>query len=424
VLSSVLLVPLIVRNDFKQLELVRFSFDVGFMMLKWVETFKDFFALERNVLVLGLTGFLATLVSWSWLAFLPLYIQLLGADIVQLGIVLTVSTFVVYAMQLPGGVLADRFGRKPIIVVCGLITAVTWFFMGIATNWLAFFPILVVSNLVYALYFPAINAMTADSVSEARRGTAFGTLYAFGSLPTALAPLIGGFLVPHNVVSEYRPLFFWSAGILIFCSVLRWLLLRETLQRQFTPIKEDFSFLFRGFLFALMIAGCLWNFGSWCMFQFSPVYAKLVLGLSNPEIGVMLFAGSIIGIFGSLFGKLSDRISEKTCIILGWLLWAVTTIAWLYSNNALLAIAWYGVNGVMYTLQYVPTQALVMKLSPSKLRGRAIGMFSSITGVVGSIGILAGGTLWDVFGAVFPFLLSAVLVLPATVILLLFVKKV
>lgn len=394
------------------------------MMLKWVKTFKDFFALERNVLVLGLTGFLATLVSWSWLAFLPLYIQLLGADMVQLGIVLTVSTFVVYAMQLPGGVLADRFRRKPIIVVCGLITAVTWFFMGIATNWLAFFPILVVSNLVYALYFPAMNAMIADSVSEARRGTAFGTLYAFGSLPTALAPLIGGFLVPHNVVSEYRPLFFWSAGILIFCSVLRWLLLRETLQRQFAPIKEDFSFLFRGFLFVLMIAGCLWTFGSWCMFQFSPVYAKLVLGLSNPEIGVMLFAGSIIGIFGSLFGKLSDRIGEKTCIILGWLIWAVTTIAWLYSKNALLAIAWYGVNGVVYTLQYVPTQALVMKLSPSKLRGRAIGMFSSITGVVGSIGILAGGTLWDVFGAVFPFLLSAVLVLPATVILLLFVKKV
>jgi hypothetical protein len=51
-------------------------------------------------------------------------------------------------------------------------------------------------------------------------------------------------------------------------------------------------------------------------------------------------------------------------------------------------------------------------------------MYSSITGVVGAIGILAGGTLWDVFGAVFPFLLCAVLVVPATVILLLFVKKV
>jgi MFS family permease len=401
-----------------------FSFDVGFVMLKRVKAFQDFFALERNVLVLGLTGFIATLASWSWLGFLPLYIQLLGADMVQLGIVLMVSTFVVYAMQLPGGVLADRFGRKPIIVVCGFITAVTWFFMGIATNWLTILPILVVSNLAYALYFPAMSAMTADSVSEARRGTAFGTLYAFGSLPTALGPLIGGFLVPHNVVSEYRPLFFWSAGILIFCSVLRWLLLRETLERRIAPINENFSFLFRGFLFALLIAGCLWAFGSWCMFQFSSVYAKLVLGLSNLEIGMMLFAGLIVGIFGPFFGKLSDRIGEKTCIILGWLLWAVTTVAWLYSNNALLAIAWYGVNGVMYTLQYVPTQALVMKLSPSKLRGRAIGMYSSITGVVGAIGILAGGTLWDVFGAVFPFLLCAVLVVPATVILLLFVKKV
>jgi len=393
-------------------------------MLKWVETFKDFFALERNILVLGLTGFLATSASWSWQAFLPLYIQLLGADIVQLGIVLMASTFVFYAMQLPGGVLADRLGRKPIIIVCGLVTAATWFFVGIATNWLAIFPILVVSNLAYALYLPAMSAMTADSVSEARRGTAFGTLYAFGSLPIALGPLIGGFLVPHNVASEYRPLFFWSACILIFCSMLRWLLLRETLEKQITPIKEDFSFLFRGFLFALMIAGCLWTFGSWFMFQFSPVYAKLVLGLSNLEIGLMLFAGLIVGVFGPLFGKLSDRIGEKTCIILGWLLWAVTTIAWLYSKNALLAIAWYGVNGVVYTLQYVPTQALVMKLSPSKLRGRAIGMFSSITGVVGSIGILAGGMLWDIFGSVFPFLLSAVLVLPATVVLLLFVKKV
>jgi hypothetical protein len=64
-----------------------------------------------------------------------------------------------------------------------------------------------------------------------------------------------------------------------------------------------------------------------------------------------------------------------------------------------------------------------MKLSPSKLRGRATGMFSSITGVVGSIGILAGGKLWDAFGAVLPFLVCAGLVLPATVILLFFPKK-
>ncbi|MEM2851094.1 MAG: MFS transporter [Candidatus Bathyarchaeia archaeon] len=392
-------------------------------MLKRVETFKDFFALERNIVVLGLTGFVANLASWSWLAFLPLYIQLLGADIVQLGIVLMVSTFVVYAMQLPGGILADRFGRKPLIIVGGLVTAVTWFFMGIVTDWVAIFPILIISNLAYALYYPAMNAMTADSVSETQRGTAFGLLYAFGSLPTALGPLIGGFLAPHNVISEYRPLFFWSAVILIICSLLRWVLLRETLEMRIMRVNGNFNFLFRGLLFALVVAGCLWTFGSWYMFQFSPVYAKLVLGLSNPEIGMMLFAGLIVGVFGPLFGKFSDRIGEKTCITLGWVLWAVTTVGWLFSTNASVAIAWYGVNGVVYTLQYVSTQALVMKLSPSRLRGRAIGVFSSITGVIGSIGILVGGKLWDVFGAVFSFLLCASLVLPATIILLFFVKR-
>ena len=73
-------------------------------------------AFNRNVAVLSVTSFLLVGAWFSWYPILPLHLRDLGATDTQVGLAYTLMQLGYQGMQILGGLLADRFGRKNVIV--------------------------------------------------------------------------------------------------------------------------------------------------------------------------------------------------------------------------------------------------------------------------------------------------------------------
>jgi len=111
--------------------------------------------------------------------------QNLNMDAAQLG-----TTYSLFALSfalgmIPAGYLADRVGRKPVIIAGTLTFALTTYALVlISTSW-QFAILRVLEGLGAALVTPAAFALTIDLVPENKRGVAMGA--------EATAQLLGGF---------------------------------------------------------------------------------------------------------------------------------------------------------------------------------------------------------------------------------------
>ena len=85
-------------------------------IIKTARRLRSMPALNRNVAVLSGTVFLFAGAWFSWYPILPLHLRHLGATDAQVGLAYTLMQLGYQGMQILGGLLADRFGRKRVIV--------------------------------------------------------------------------------------------------------------------------------------------------------------------------------------------------------------------------------------------------------------------------------------------------------------------
>lgn len=171
----------------------------------------------RRNLAVCVAGSFTTIVAMTLLLpFLPLYVAELGvrdsAAIVELSGLAYGATFFTAALCAPlWGRLADRYGRKPMLIRASLGMAVAMSLIGMAaTVWQ-----LVVLRLLAGFlggYASGSNVLVATQTPKARTGWALGVL-ASGIMAGNLAgPLIGGALPPLIGIRHT----FWLAGAAIF----------------------------------------------------------------------------------------------------------------------------------------------------------------------------------------------------------------
>jgi MFS family permease len=89
---------------------------------------------DRNVLVLCTTVFLVDTVLSSWLMVLPVYLQGLGAGIVEAGFCYDLINVAWCGSQFPGGPLSHRIGRKSLIVSSALASVLCYGGLSLAST--------------------------------------------------------------------------------------------------------------------------------------------------------------------------------------------------------------------------------------------------------------------------------------------------
>lgn len=112
-------------------------------------------------------------------------------------------------MGLAWGAVADRIGRKPLMMFGFLGQAMCAVAFAFVVTVPAFFGVTILNAIALSAWNPAARAMVADVTPEDRRGRAYGLLYLSNNLGLSIGLLLGAILV---IYLPYRALFLAEAA--------------------------------------------------------------------------------------------------------------------------------------------------------------------------------------------------------------------
>ncbi|MCS7095253.1 MAG: MFS transporter [Thaumarchaeota archaeon] len=264
-----------------------------------------------NVAIFMVSIGLANALSTGLQPLLPYFIRGLGATVEQVGFALALSRVSYLILSPIGGVLADMWGRKTVLVLSPLITGFAYLLLAESTDWLSSVVPLMLIMLPVALTGPAVFAYIADLSSAERYGRFYGLYFGVVNAATVIGYLAAGPLVEF---SGYRAVFQITALTLLLSAALR-IALKETRTRK-DSTTMDLSLLLRssvkaaskGPLPALITLRSLNLAQIWVLTGIViPLVARDVIQLSESDLTLMFAFESIV--FASL-STLGGRLVE------------------------------------------------------------------------------------------------------------------
>ncbi len=134
--------------------------------------------------------------SISLIASLPVFYMkdYLGMEATLAGVVLGIAMSVGILVNVPSGIIADRFGRKPLVILGGYVSRTSTAFIPLTATAPQIASLLVLRSFAFQVHRPAIRAMQADLFPEAVRGKYTGNVQALFNWGAALGAPLGGFL--------------------------------------------------------------------------------------------------------------------------------------------------------------------------------------------------------------------------------------
>lgn len=368
----------------------------------------SFLSLERNVLTMSITGLLINLGMQSFQPFIPLYLRSLQADITQIGVVFVAIQLAATLVSIPGGILADKLGRKLVIVIGNGFGFGLYYLLLGASNWIMALVILFASTIFATLVQPAYSSIVAESVGMEERSRAFGSFLFFIYLGLAVGAVLGGFFsFTVNI------LIVATAGV--FAALIRLGLLRETLPRETRESQHEeqgkffVAHLSRN-VWLLLLALLVFNFSSALGQPLYAIFSTDILHLDKAELGVMVGVGYLASMFGAfLAGRVSRKLGVENMMAVSILLSSLLLIPWLYSPTAVLAIAIFSASGFFAQFFFVGNQALMANITKPRERASVIGLITTAAGFGGIVGPYVGTQLWLLLAPRTPFLISSLL---------------
>lgn len=385
----------------------------------------------RISLVLGLAelGF-ATVIP-----LLPLHLtERLGASVRLVGVVVAAFALVETVAKTVWGAIADRVGRRPLIIAGLLLSSVAPLLMSVLRIPALFVPLRLVDGTGSSALWPASAAAIADTSPLGQRATAMGTLNSFFLVGLALGPALG--LLVVGFTGSYRVGFYTASAILASAAVLAALLLRGIDDVQHRPLPDDVAVSPRlrdvvtsarmsPTLLAMLVVAFVQMFGVGVLAPILVIYAKRVIGLSEQQIGTLFLAAVLVVAAASVpAGRIADRRGKIPAVV--WGMVAATAGMWLLPLTVrpeLLVVA-AALMGAGYTLSAPAWHALVSELAPPGRVGLAMGAAQTAEGIGLVLGPLLGGVLWDTVSERAPFVATAIVLTIGTAILLMAIRRV
>ncbi|MCI7161075.1 MULTISPECIES: MFS transporter [Lactobacillus] len=377
---------------------------------------------KKNLFVLSIAVFIAGIAFSEIMPFLSLYINTLGNFSHQQlnfwsGIVYS-GTFIVSAVVSPWwGKLADKKGRKPMILRAGIGMSVVIACMGLVQN---VWQLLLLRMLqgVFAGFISNSNALVATETPKTNSGQALGTIASATTAGTLLGPLVGGALTS---IFSYRITFMITGGLLLLCSILVLFFVHEDDFKPVTAKKLDKAsgvikslrspHLIFGLLLTTLIIQAANN-------SINPIVSLYVRQLLNGHGNVVFISGVIAALPGiatflvaSRFGALGDKIGTHKIIVAGFIAASIFFFLTAFVQNTVeLGILRFLV-GFSDACLFPQVQTMLTKNSPAAVTGRIFSWNQSAMYIGNIVGPLLGSFVSGMFNYSMVFIVTTVIVL-------------
>ncbi|TLM98919.1 MFS transporter, partial [bacterium] len=167
-----------------------------------------FFHRYGKFLLLCLIGFLTFFCSYMRIPVLPLFAVSLGAGPAQVGLINGVFMLTTGVLSIPGGLLADRFGRRQLAVGGILAAAVSSLLVAHCSTPSQVAAVYVLFGIALAAFVPSMLSQVADALPPERLGQAYGwyttAVYAAITLGPASGGLFGKAVGLRQVFFSFR----------------------------------------------------------------------------------------------------------------------------------------------------------------------------------------------------------------------------
>jgi MFS family permease len=388
---------------------------------------------------------LTLIVSWIFIyftfslafSFESPYIRELGAPPIVIGLMGSIGAAALSLVRILGAYIADKYGRKQIIVTMTFVIAFSYIFYILAPDWRFVLIGMIISNLSL-IYQPALQAILADSIPPEKRGMGYAATNVIPNIPSIIAPATAGFLVAtYGLIPGMRIVYTLVFLCLLTAAVIRLLFLRETLHKpqkiKLGEMKAAFKESLKAIVEAwramptslkfLTVAFLVSAFEEPMFRMFTSLYVFDVIKVSEIEWGFVNTAWiTATLILGFPLGKVIDKIGRKKSIILAYLLFTPSSVLFIFCKSfaqLLLAYIIFAIGGNLIMPAY---NALQADMIPRDKRGR-------IMGTIGTLNVLAtipasalGGFLYDANPA-YPFVFAITLGIIVSLIILFTVKE-
>lgn len=364
----------------------------------------DYRGFDRAVYALVGARLVNVLGSGIVYPFATLYFHLeLGMALSLVGAGLFANSVATAGGTVVGGMLADRYGRKPVLVGSMASSAVTLAAYALVTTVPGFVAVATAAGFTTGLYAPASQAMIADLTPSARREQAFGLLKVASNAGFGTGFVAGGLLygVAHTAVFVVDGATSGVVAALLFVVLpraeggMRAASPGETLRRWGLAVTRR-----RLAALALLNVGFAVLYAQ--MQATVPVMAKETLGLSSEQLGTLYVLNPLVVVLFQL--PVVSWVSgwrRTRGLVLSTGFWAASFLAVsaAYDVPRLLGVALVGAFLVLRTvgeLLHSPlVTALASDLASAEARGSQLSLLEVAKRVGFGVGPVVGGVFFD-----------------------------
>lgn len=364
----------------------------------------------KDYILLLISNFLAAITYTAFVATLAIYVVEKGGDNALAGTMAACMTVVMMLIRPFLGMMMDRFGRRPLIIIGTILFTVNT----AAYMLMPSIPMLFVMRLIYGfstcMFTASTSTRIADIVPDARLVDGIGYLSVSSSLSQMLGPALGTFIVAKAGFSTLFSLMTAACVLSLICVLM---LSKNDTKAPRLPKEEKTSAEPKKRLRLIETAVILPAIVSGLMYL-SLSSVSNFLSISGTDRGIenvsvfFVVNGGVTMLVRLFAGRLSKKVSDTPLVLTGILL-SACGYAIIAFAGSLPPIIIAGVfTGVGTGLTVPILHALVFRLAPAERKGAANATYGIFNDMGNGAGAFAWGLVSTAAGYLVTYLMAAV----------------
>ncbi|MHA1241876.1 MAG: MDR family MFS transporter [Promethearchaeota archaeon] len=355
--------------------------------------------------VLVLASFIDMVGGALLFPFFALYItERFGVGMTQVGFLFTLFSAGSIISGMVGGALADKYGRRIMILIGLVISGVGSIFMGLVDNLNIFYILAAILGLVGDIGGPARQAMVVDLLPSEKQTEGFGIMRVAMNLAVTAGPILGGFLATQS----YMLLFIADAVSSLITAVIVFIVIPETKpekpkdEPEETVIKTIIGYkevLKDGVYILFLSVSAIMVIVYMQMNSTLSVFLRDVHGFPLQSFGLLLSMNAfMVVLFQFWIAKRISKYAPMKVIAIGALFYVVGFGMYGFVS----AVYLFFIAMIIITIgEMIVTpiqQTVVAKFAPEDKRGRYMAMFGFHWAIPSLFGVLLAGLVMENIG--------------------------